>query len=84
MNALSLQRNTRVIFGRLNACQLKLSLMEKIMNRSLIASIAALGVIASPAVAAGKPAPAQKTQVKKSVKVAAKAPAKATKPARRG
>lgn len=52
------------------------------MNRSIIASIAALGVIAAPAVAAGKPAPAQKTQVKTSAKVAAKAPAKASK--RRG
>ena len=48
------------------------------MNRSLIASIAALGVIAAPAIAATKSArpAAQKTQVKTSAKVAVKAPAK--------
>jgi hypothetical protein len=58
--------------------------MEMIMNRSLIASIAALGVIAAPAMAATKAARpvAQKTQVKTSAKVAAKAPVKPNK--RRG
>ena len=58
--------------------------MEMILNRSLIASIAALGMIAAPAVAATKTARpvAQKTQVRKSAKVAAKGPVKANK--RRG